>query len=44
MAATVSEVTHAQAAPGGECPRKGTLIGNHSQLLPEKELGVELRF
>lgn len=44
MATTVTEATHIQAVPAGECPGKGTIIGNHSQLLPEEELGLELRF
>lgn len=43
MAATVIEATHTQAAPAGECPGKGRL-GKDSQLLPEEELGPELRF
>lgn len=44
MAITVTEATHIQAVPAGECPEKETLIGNHSQLLLEEELGLELRF
>lgn len=43
MAATVIEATHTQAAPAGECRGKGRL-GKDSQLLPEEELGPELRF